>query len=387
MTTMRMSKERKNELKLKLASQGRCNVIHAIRLAFNEAYKDVKHESNPNAHSTSNYQVDVVDGVCISSIHHGVAQVFKEYNYTKKTFDMTRHGSSRFTTSGVNNPPIKDAEGNVTRHQYEWKDLVAKGLKMSVAEAFRRVYSVNTGEVDRYASDDAVRQLTSMVAWLKMEKALSTQSSTGAFQLVAKRQSPRTNEHYIVRDTIAYKDTDFGRQVKLDIRYTIEVSKAIHFVEEAVEILSNLVESVVAYNSIQSRATRAEESMSCYLTTLGTSVTRLSIIEEKAGGDLDAAIQKDDADRAEILAYLSKVPNSHLLMDAPSPRWLSEGLSIQIKGLEENITRYDTYIEEEQLRITKAKSSIPKLEYELALKKFEEYMVMHDLSEQDGEEE
>ena len=80
MTTIRMSRERKNDLQILKATRHRARVASVICDAFTEAHQDVKHESDARL-SHGEHIIDVTDGLIATSIWNGLLTVHKEYVY------------------------------------------------------------------------------------------------------------------------------------------------------------------------------------------------------------------------------------------------------------------------------------------------------------------
>ena len=137
MATIRMSKERKNELKIMKAVNGRDYIIREICAAFNEAHKDVKHDPDSvQDFSYGGYTIGAADGLYASNISDGVfSNLYRKYVYTEVKSESTHYKiGQQYTTSRADNPvisltPEELEAGEPVRYKYECKDYVVDGLK------------------------------------------------------------------------------------------------------------------------------------------------------------------------------------------------------------------------------------------------------------------
>ena len=380
MAAIRMSKERKNDLQILKATKYRGEIASVICNAFTEAHRDVKHESD-TMYSHGGHIVDVTDGLIATSIWNGRLTLQKEYVYKEVKEGSWYKPSQRYTTRQIDNPVVSEDGEEPVRYQYEWQPYVVAGIEKYLRDAFESIAERSDG----YNISNHMAVIEGMIAWIELEKELPT-----GFQIVGKKRTPRRNTDFIVRSKSQYKDNDYSCYTSMDLEYTQELKNAVDLMRLSFDILKAHYDAAINYNRISSDAKYAERDLESYQRSLDKYKDDLKALEEEANGDLDAAIKKDDAERLEINEYLSNVPNSHLLLDGSrgvSVNWLEQTLAFKVERLLSQIENYTRYVEQKKLAIKKGKSSIPRLEYELSLKKLEEFVVLYGLSVEDGEEE
>lgn len=384
MATVRMSRERKNELKIMKAVNGRDYVIRAICDAFNEANKDVKNE--PEAmrdYSYGGYTIEVADGLHASSISNGVfSNLYMKFVYTKVKGTNHYKIGQQYTTSMADNPVISQADEPV-RYKYECKDYVVDGLKNWLTKMLTELTTME--KFSPSISHSTLTIIENMIAWIRLEGQLPTD-----FQIVGKKRSPRCNGDFVVRSKAQYRDSDYRRYTAIGIEPTDELREIVDLMESALDVLGAYHKASSNLSSITSAGKYADRDLASYQSSLDRYKADLESLKEKADGDLDAAIKKDDAERLEINEYLSNVPNSHLLLNGSrglSVNWSEQTLTYRVQGLLSQIKNYTRYVKEKKIAIQKAKSSVPVLEYKLNLQKLKEFAILHDLLVQDGEEE
>ncbi len=381
MATIRMSKVRKNELKIMKAVRGKSYVIKAICDAFSEAHKDVKHEPDTK-YSYGNYIIDVADGLVASTIYGGAFNVNKRYVYIQTSEAMRYKIGRQYTTSSVTNPVISQADEPV-RYKYECNDYVVDGLKGWLAKALTDLTTMD--KFNHSVSHDTLTTIENMIAWIELEGQLPT-----GFQIASKRKYPRFDSEFVVRSKPQRKNSDYSRTTAIGIEYTNELRETVKLMKSALDALSAFNKAATNLSSITSNGHYAERDLASYKSSLDKYKADLESLKVKADGDLDAAIKKDDADRLEINEYLSNVPNSHLLLDGSrglSVNWSEQTLAYRVKGLQGQIENYTRYVKQKKLAIQRAKSTVPVLDYELNFQKLKEFAMLHDLLVQDGEEE
>ena len=378
MTTIRMSRERKNDLQILKATRHRARIVSVICDAFTEAHQDVKHESDTR-YNHGGHTVDVADGLIATNIWNGRLTLYKEYVYKEVKEGSWYKPSQRYTTHQIDNPVVSEDGEKPVRYQYEWQPYVVAGIQKYLRDAFESIAENSDG----YRINNHMTIIEGMIAWIELERRLPT-----GFHVVSKKRSPRTNGDFIVRSQSNYKDKDYNYYTAIGLEYTQELINAVDLMRLSFDILKAHYDTAINYNRISSDARYAERDLESYQSSLDRYKDELKTLEEKVGGDFDAAIAKDDAERLEINEYLSNVPNSHLLYDTvPSPKWLEQSLAIRVQRLLNDIENYTKHVKNKKLAIKKGKSSIPKLEYELSLKKIEEFVELYGLSVEDGEEE
>tara|TARA_R100001510_G_C7641686_1_gene199282 strand:+ start:308 stop:1444 length:1137 start_codon:yes stop_codon:yes gene_type:complete len=378
MTTIRMSRERKNDLQILKATRHRARIASVICDAFTEAHQDVKHESDKR-YSHGGHIIDVADGLIATSLQNGRLNVHKEYVYKKVKEGSWYKPNQRYTTQQTTNPVVSEDGEEPVRYQYEWQPYVVAGIQKYLRDAFESIAERS----DCYNISNCMTTIEGMIAWIELEKKLPT-----GFQVVSKKRSPRTNGDFIVRSQSKHKGSDYNYYTSLGLEYTQELINTVDLMRLSFDIMKAHHNAAMNYNRISSDARYAERDLESYERQLDRYKDELKALEEKVGGDFDAAIAKDDAERLEINEYLSNVPNSHLLYDkVPSPKWLEQSLAIRVQRLLNEIESYTKRVKNKKLAIKKGKSSIPKLEYELSLKKMEEFTELYGLSVEDGEEE
>tara|TARA_R100000908_G_scaffold51824_1_gene27108 strand:- start:389 stop:1540 length:1152 start_codon:yes stop_codon:yes gene_type:complete len=383
MATIRMSRERKNELKIMKAVNGRDYIIREICVAFNEAHKDVKHEPHTN-HSYGGYTIDVADGLLARSIQNGVfINLYMKYVYTEVKSDNMRHKiGQQYTTGSLHNPVISQADEPV-RYKYECKEYIVDGLKGYLVKILTELTTME--KFNRSVSHSTLTVIENMIAWIKLEGQLPAD-----FQIVGKKRSPRCNGDFVVRSKAQYKGTDYRGYNAIGIEHTDELREILDLMESALDVLGAYHKAASNLSSITFEGKCADSELGSYQSSLDRYKADLESIKEKADGDLDAAIRKDDAERLEINEYLSNVPNSHLLLDGSrgvSVNWVEQTLAYRVQGLTSQIENYTRYVKQKKLAIKKAESEVPVLEYKLNLQKLKEFAMLHDLLVQDGEEE
>ena len=382
MTAIRMSKERKNELKIMKATQGRDTVVRAICDAFNEAHKDVKHESDTR-HSYGGYIIDVVDGVRASYIHGKCLDVHNWFVYKEVNSDNNRYKvGQQYTTGAVDNPVISQADEPV-RYKYTWEEHVVDGLKNYLVSILTELTTAE--KFNTQTTYNSLQAIENMIAWIELEQQLPT-----GFQVVSKKRYSRWNTDFVVRSTAQYRGTDYKRWTEIGIEFTNELREMVDLMKSTLDVVSNYHKACASLSTITSNAQYAERDLATYQSSLDRYKADLESLKVKADGDLDAAIKKDDAERLEINEYLSNVPNSHLLLDGSrglSVNWSEQTLAYRVKGLQGQIENYTRYVKQKKLAIQKAESEVPVLEYKLNLQKLKEFAILHDLLVQDGEEE
>ena len=379
MTTIRMSKERKNDLQILKATRHRARIASVICDAFTEAHQDVKHESDTRFNH-GGHIIDVTDGLIATNIWSGRLTIYKEYVYKKVKEGSWYKPSQRYTTQQVDNLVVSEEGEEPVRYQYEWQPYVVAGIEKCLRDAFESIAENSDG----YNINNHMTNIEGMIAWIELEKELPT-----GFQVVSKKRSPRTNGDFIVRSRPQYKDKDYNYYTAMGLEYTQELINAVDLMRLSFDVMKAHYDAAVNYNRISSNAQYAEKDLKSYQSSLDRYKDELKTLEEKVGGDFHAAIAKDDAERLEINEYLLNVPNSHLLLGGKVgvPAWSERPLSQRVKEYLTQIERYTGYVKNKKLAIKKGKSSIPRLEYELSLKKLEEFVVLHGLSVEDGEEE
>jgi len=379
MTAIRMSRERKNELKIKKATQGRDTVVKAICNAFNEAHKDVKHESNIT-HSYGGYIIDVTDGVRASYIHGKRLNVYNSFVYKEVKPAQSRYKvGQQYTTGSLDNPVISQADEPV-RYKYSWEEHVVDGLKNYLVKILTELTTAE--KFNTQSTHNSMVAIENMIAWIELEKELPT-----GFQVISKKRYPRWNTDFVVRSKTQYKDSDYNRYTEIGFEFTNELQEIVDLMESALDVLRAYHKACASLSTITSNAQYAERDLESYQRSLDKYKDDLKALEEEANGDLDAAIKKDDAERLEINEYLSNVPNSHLLSSIPSVNWLEQSLAIRIERLLSQIKNYTGYVKQKKLAIQKAESEVPVLEYKLNLQKLKEFATLHGLLVEDGEEE
>ena len=384
MATIRMSKERKNELKIMKAINGRDYVIRAICEAFNEANKDVKHETEAlRDYSYGGYTIEVADGLSSSNINNGVFNLYQRYVYAKVKGTQSHYKvGQQYTTSSIDNPIISQADEPV-RYKYECKDYVVDGLKNWLTKMLTELTTMD--KFNHSVSHSTLTVIENMIAWIRLEGQLPT-----GFQIVGKKRSPRCNGDFVVRSKAQYKGSDYRRYTAIGIEPTDELREIVDLMESALDVLGAYHKASSNLSSITSAGKYADRDLASYQSSLDRYKADLESLKEKADGDLDAAIKKDDAERLEINEYLSNVPNSHLLLNGSrglSVNWSEQTLDYRVQGLLSQIKNYTRYVKEKKIAIQKAKSTVPVLEYKLNLQKLKEFAILHDLLVQDGEEE
>ena len=338
MTAIRMSKERKNELKIKKATQGRDTVVRAICNAFNEAHKDVKHESDTK-HSYGNYIIDVADGLKASYLQGKRLNVYKSFVYKETNEDMHYKVGQQYTTGTLDNPVISQADEPV-RYKYSWEEHVVDGLKNYLVKILTELTTAE--KFNTQTTHNSLVAIEDMIAWIELEKELPT-----GFQLVSKKRYPRWNTDFVVRSKVQYKNSDYNRWTEIGIEFTNELREIVDLMKSTLDVISNYHKACASLSTITSDAHYAERDLESYQRSLYIYKDELKALEEKVGGDFDAAIKKDDAERLEINEYLSNVPNSHLLLDGSrslSVNWSEQTLAYRVRGLQGRIENYTRYV-------------------------------------------
>lgn len=361
MTTIRMTKASKENMKLHTAVHGRAVVQRAIARYFDKNHADVKVEDevdDPRA------DVEWDAGLRMNAMSIGLGRM------PSVSFRGMR-GNSNYYSVGhqITNPSATPHDG-IKVYKWDWQGDENTALMEYTMNLLTRVAKasgiISTKDISRNKFNDAwnvvqqaYTELERMLYWLGVELL------NGATTIVSKRASPYEHSHYVVRGDNTYGNSDYNTYSLLGIKKTGGITRLIR---QSLPLIRTYMDAVIKQRRDMGDIKYNQDQLIVYQNSLTNSQDQLAKLIAQAtegGNTIEEAIEQDKAMRQEVIDYLENMPHQDHAR-VPHPNFNTQRLESKINSLETNISQYELTVAKWTVKVAETTSGLANMELNVA---------------------
>lgn len=413
-TTIRMTKNEKDNMQLHLAARGLGEVQAAIAGEFNRQHADF----DCNAEFDGNWPNKTLKkGLKMESYSIGrgsFPQISVNFAWTpeyvkKQTEDAKRlnrrpylYGAGQYRP---HNPAITDKAGKPTnhddgtpKHRWEWTPYIEAGIETHMDNCLKAAIAATKRDLTesevKYGRDGRAQEVYNIVQKLQRFQAYIELDNRyyghPARTLVSKRANPYSNQHYVLRgEGWNSSDSDYYtyRLLGLGLKWSV-INKG----KQILEALNNMHTAYNRYLSKKSNQKYTQTNVGNYEKNVGLNEQAYEDLIKRVTNDgeitVENAIQNDNTKRNAVTEYFKNIPHPDMLHGGTvTPSFCMISVSERITAAKNRIVQSKAILAREQGRLSEETSDLPKLEWQIALMKVEKVATQYGLLNNGGEEE